>query len=229
MTKETVSTHPLDTAASTEYNRFRFFIRSRSNESVVPQCVGHHRVLYVIKQLLHSRLIRGARQMRENGVGRTRILSTAQLPLRLRLELHRNVLRGLLVLVLPFVFGEAHRQRLALNLLTEQIALIQKQNDRRESEIARIGDDTEQIQRLRHRIQLVLLEQILIVTAQTRHEQNAVDAIELVNPFTALRPLTAHVIDIERRLFDRERLRAHSRRAYSREQNVLLRWDVRRV
>ena len=64
-----------------------------------------------------------------------------------------------------FVFREAVRERFPLNLLLEQIPFIQEQDKRRVLEPPRITNLLEQSECLMHYDDVIVLQQVLIVTA----------------------------------------------------------------
>ena len=64
-----------------------------------------------------------------------------------------------------FVLREAVRERFPLNLLLEQIPFIQEQDKRRVLEPPRIANLLEQSECLMHYDDVIVLQQVLIVTA----------------------------------------------------------------
>jgi len=186
-----------------------------SNQSIVFECILDDGMLHIVKHLLHIVLVRGARNV---GVQLLRVpLTQFDLTDILLFDIFRSFLVGVVAVIL----WKAHRQRFMFDFLLEQIRFIQKQDERGGSEVAGIGHDIEQLEGFRHRIQLILFIQILIVTRQRRHKQDTVHRVEAMNPFVPLRSLSADIIDVEHCVFDREGLIPHSCSGYSGQQNVL--------
>uniref|UniRef100_A0A3B3Y5A0 Uncharacterized protein n=1 Tax=Poecilia mexicana TaxID=48701 RepID=A0A3B3Y5A0_9TELE len=110
------------------------------------------------------------------------------------LELPLHVDGRLFVGVLAFVVWEAHCQGNAFNLLSQQVLLVEEENERCVGEPVVVADGVEQTQALGH----------AALSTQLNTEYDCSHALKTVNPLLPLRTLSTHIHHLKSELLEGE-------------------------
>ena len=135
----------------------------------------------------------------------------------LNLTSPRTKKKGHTLVVWEVILHRADRK-----LLLEPIDLIQKQNDGRLDEPARVADRVKERKRLLHPVDRLILKQQLIVLRDGDQEQNRRDVFETMDPFLTLGSLTTDIEHAVCQVADDKGRLGDARRLDTRSKNVLI-------
>mmetsp|Transcript_19673 Transcript_19673/g.59581 ORF Transcript_19673/g.59581 Transcript_19673/m.59581 type:complete len:428 (+) Transcript_19673:298-1581(+) len=115
------------------------------------------------------------------------------------------------------------------NLFCEEILLVEEEDHARLREVAVVADLVEELERLRHAVRVGILEELLVVLREGRHEDHGSHIVEAVDPLLALVPLATHVVHLEDGAINLIALRHDTRGTHTSVQHVVLRGEEVRL
>lgn len=125
---------------------------------------------------------------------------------------------------LTIVVGEAHRKRNATNLLSEEIGLVEEEDECSVAEPGAVQNLVKEQERLLHPVLRVILAERLVVLAQTGAEQHCCHTVKAVNPLPPLTTLAPHIQHAELEPIQLKFSLVNSSTANTSSEDVLLSW-----
>lgn len=140
-------------------------------------------------------------------------------------EVHKATLDKLCSLIVvesTIKLREANVQIDLFDLVSEEVALVQEENERNRREPSGIANLVKELERFMHSINGLVLVKLEIVLAHGYAKDHGGNVLEAVNPLLSLRPLATNIHHPELCVLDFEIDFRDSRRLSSSPQNVLL-------